>query len=164
MFHRQVKLLDIYISRILLEAAGATISLVLLTTIATVLGVIVGPADYGMALLGWFMLFWYAVGLSLLVGAVSERVEIVERVFHIFQYLMIPLSGSFFTVSSLPLYLQPLVLLNPTVHCTEMFREGFFGAAGEWQYEVGYVIKANALITLLGLIQVRAIARRVIVA
>jgi capsular polysaccharide transport system permease protein len=157
MYHRQVKVLDIYISRILVEAVGATASLCLLTVVLSAMQLIDFPVDILKVLCGWFLLAGYAFSLSILVGALSECTEIVERVFHIFQYLMIPLSGAFFTVESVPSELRGFVLLNPTVHCTELFREGFFGNRGYWVYDVAYVLVVTMMLALVGLLQLRRV-------
>jgi capsular polysaccharide transport system permease protein len=160
MFHAQVKLIDVYLSRLILEAAGATGSLFFLTFVFVGLGLVEPPKDYLLALLGWFLLGWYAFSVSLLFGALSERTEFIERLWHIVQYLMIPLSGSFFIVDALPPTLGSMVLLNPTVHCTEMFRAGFFGAGYSWQYSVSYATSASVALTLLGVSQVRLVSSR----
>lgn len=162
MFHAQVKLIDVYLSRLILEAAGATGSLFFLTFVFVGLGLVEPPKDYLLALLGWFLLGWYAFSVSLLFGALSERVEIIERVWHIFQYLMIPLSGSFFFVDALPDSLHSILLLNPTVHCTEVFRAGFFGGVVNWHYDVGYICVANGFISLFGLHQVSRLSKQAV--
>ncbi len=158
MFHAQVKLIDVYLSRLILEAAGATGSLFFLTFVFVGLGLVEPPKDYLLALLGWFLLGWYAFSVSLLFGALSERVEIIERVWHIFQYLMIPLSGSFFYVNALPTEFQALLLWNPTVSCVEIFRAGFFGGEYNWTYDASYVVKVSLLFGLLGLNQTKTLS------
>ena len=41
-------------------------------------------------------------------------------------------------VDWLPHYAQKLLLLNPSVHCFEMFRAGFFGAEVTTHYDPAY--------------------------
>jgi capsular polysaccharide transport system permease protein len=161
MFHRQVRPLDVYIARLVIEALGATMSMVSLSAGFLVFHLISVPPDPLLAAEGWFMLAWYSCGLSLLVGAVSEFTELVERVWHIVQYLMIPLSGTFFLVESLPVSLQGLVLMLPTVHCVEMFREGFLGADIVWHYDRFYVVCCNLGLTAVGLLAVRLASKNV---
>jgi ABC-type polysaccharide/polyol phosphate export permease len=159
MFHQQVTPIDVYISRLVLEFMGATISMVVLGIAFTAFGLVHPPKNPLQALFGWGLLAWFAFSLSLFVGAISEKSEIVDRVYHIFNYLMIPLSGSFFMVDSLPKALQSIVLLNPTVNCVELFRSGFFGDAHVWHYDIGYVVLANMILTVLGLAKVRQLNR-----
>jgi len=110
---------------------------------------------------GWTHLVIYATGLSLLVGSLSEQSEIVDKVWHPIMYLLIPLSGSFFTVESLPKSFAQYVTLNPTVHCTEMIREGFFGESYHWHYDRIYLVTFNVLILAAGILNIRLISKRI---
>jgi ABC-2 type transport system permease protein/capsular polysaccharide transport system permease protein len=159
LFHRQVKPLDVYIARIILEALGATISFIILTILLHSIGLVEWPQDYITLWAGWFLLAWYAASLGFFVGALSERSELVEKLWHPCQYIMIPLSGAFFMLSSFPPALRDILLYIPTVNCTEMFRAGYFGPGYEWFYSVSYVVVFNMVLMLLGLIQVRYVSK-----
>jgi ABC-type polysaccharide/polyol phosphate export permease len=162
MYHRQVLPIDVYIARIILEGLGATMSLVALTFAFWSFGLVSPPQDYLKAFAGWMLLFWFAAAVSLLIGALSERSELVEKLWHPAMYLMIPLSGALFMVGYLPQALQKWVLLLPTVHCTEMFRAGFLGSGHVWIYDIGYVVMFNMGLTLLALLQVRHVTRTLV--
>lgn len=151
MFHRPVKAFDIYAARLSLEAAGATISLISLSLLFSLTEHMAPPADLLTAACGWILLTLYSAFVALLVGAISDRSEIFEKTFHMFQYFMIPLSGAFFSVESLPTDLKSLILLNPTVHCTELIRAGFFGPIESWTYDVNYVITVSLSVALVAL-------------
>ena len=159
LFHRQVKPMDVYLSRLILEAAGGTISFIILSIIFISTGLVEAPHDILVVIEGWMLLIWYAVSLSLIVGSLSEKTEIVERVFHVLQYLMIPLSGSFLIVDSLPQKAQDILLYIPTVHCAEIIREGYFGSIHPWHYDYSYIIFVNTAMLLIGLAQVRDMSR-----
>lgn len=157
LFHRNVRPLDVYASRLILEGTGATMSFVILTIIFHSIGLVPLPYDQITMWAAWFLLAWFAAAFSLLLGAFSEKTDLVEKIWHPIMYLIIPLSGSFFMVSTLPPNLREVVLLNPTVHCAEMFRAGFFGSEHEWFYSTGYIVTFNMVLTLIALGQVRAI-------
>jgi capsular polysaccharide transport system permease protein len=157
LFHRQVKPIDIFTTRIALEGVGATTSFVLLTIAFHAIGIVPLPHDYITLWTGWLMLAWFAAGISLIIGALSENSEIVDKLWHPAMYLLVPLSGSFFMVEALPPALREAVLLNPTVHCAEMFRAGYFGPGHVWHYDILYVVAMNMLLTLLGLSLVRGL-------
>jgi capsular polysaccharide transport system permease protein len=159
LFHRQVKPIDIYISRCILEGAGATVSFFVLATAFHSLGMVRGPYDILQVCGGWLLLMWYAFSLSLLVGALSERTEIVDKIWHIIQYLMIPLSGSFVMLQSLPPGARSMMLWIPTVSCAELVREGYFGPIITSYYDVGYVVTITCVILLLALMQIRVVGR-----
>ncbi len=157
--HSPVRLIDVYLARAALEVVGASISMMLLAAILIATGHMQMPNDTLLAVGGWVLLAWYSTSLGLIVGAASEESELVERIWHILQYVMIPLSGSFFVVDSLPEALKTVALTLPTVSCVEMFREGVFGPVIIWSYRTGYVIAFNLVSTMVGLLMVRRVAR-----
>jgi ABC-2 type transport system permease protein/capsular polysaccharide transport system permease protein len=159
LYHRQVKPIDIYVSRILLEAIGATISFIILSFVFINVGLVNPPHDILVVFEGWMLLVWYAASISLIVGALSEKTEILEKVWHIIQYLMIPLSGSFFMLNSLPQQARDFLMYIPTVNCTEMIRAGYFGPVAPFFYDLPYVVVCNLGLTVLGLCQVRSVSR-----
>lgn len=161
MYHRNVKVIDIFISRILLELVGATASLTVLTVFFAFLGVMNWPEDITLVLSGWLLLSWFALALGFLVGAISERSETFERVWHVITYLMFPLSGAAFMVHWLPDAGQRAVLWFPMVHGVEMIRHGYFGNIVHTYENSTYFILVNLLLTLVGLALVRESGRRV---
>ena len=161
MYHRNVKVMDIFVSRILLELVGATASLTILTLFFSFIGVMKWPRDISLILEGWLLLCWFATALGFTVGAISERSETFDRIWHVITYLLFPLSGAAFMVDWLPQGIQHLVLLLPMVHGVEIIRQGFFGDAGLTYGDPAFFAAVNLLLTLLGLALVRDAGRRV---
>ncbi len=161
MYHRNVRVLDVFLARIILEIVGATTSMMVLTITFSAMGWMNLPADILTAIIGWLLLAWFALALSLVVGAASERSEVVERVWHIFTYLLFPLSGAAFLVDWLPKAFQEAILWVPMVHGTEMIRHGYFGSSVRTYENPTYMILCNSVITLIGLALVRETGRRV---
>lgn len=161
LYHRNVRVLDVFISRLTLEIAGATCSIVVLTVVFTACGLMHAPSDLLTALSGWILLAWFAIALGLLVGAASERSEMIERVWHIVTYLLFPLSGAAFMVDWLPESAQKLILWIPMVHGTEMIRHGFFGVEVRTHEDPVYLIVVNLVLSLFALAMVRETGRRV---
>jgi capsular polysaccharide transport system permease protein len=161
LYHRNVRVLDLFIARILLEVSGATMSLVVLTSAFVFVGAMAPPADLVPVLLGWFLLAWFGAGLALVLGALTAYSESVERLWHTASYLIFPLSGALFMVEWLPKDFQKLVLLIPMVSGVEMLREGYFGAVVRTHYDASYLAGVCILLTFVGLILVRDAARRV---
>lgn len=161
LYHRYVKVFDLFAARLILEIVGATSSLFLLTAMFTLFGLMSPPADILTALIGWLLLAWFAFGLSLIVGAVSERSEVVERIWHVITYLMFPLSGAAFMVDWFPKVIQNFLLWVPMVHGTEMIRHGYFGSSVHTYESPGYLALVNSVLILIGLALVRETGRRV---
>lgn len=160
MYHRNVRIIDIYAARILLESAGATLSFVVLSLIFIHIEWIEPPEDVLKVIAGWLLLFWFAAMLAVNLGVLSERTELVDKFWHPTSYLLFPLSGTAFLVDALPTGMQNLVLYLPIVHCVELLRDGYFGSHFHAIYDVRYVLVVNMMMTLFGLAQIRDISRK----
>lgn len=161
LYHRNVRVFDVFAARLILEIAGASTSFILLTIMFSAIGWMNLPEDLFTVTVGWILLVWFSIALSLIVGAASERSEIVERVWHILTYLMFPLSGAGFMVDWFPKAAQELVYWVPMVHGTEMIRHGFFGAAVHTYEDPAYLVLLNTAMSLVGLALLRETGRRV---
>jgi ABC-2 type transport system permease protein/capsular polysaccharide transport system permease protein len=162
LYHRNVRPIDIYLSRIILEIAGATMSFVFLGLAFGFAGWLKPPEDVLQIAGGWFMLAWFGGSLALFLGALSETSETVEKLWHPMSYFLFPLSGAAFLVDVLPQAAQKVVLLLPMVHGVEYVREGYFGSQITAHYDLGYMALINTMFTLLGLAQVNRVSRTVI--
>ncbi len=162
MYHRNVKVLDIFFSRVILEWVGATASIIALTLIFSSLGFMKMPYDVATALGGWLLLAWFSLGLGLIVGAVSERSETFERTWHVISYLMFPLAGAVFMVDWLPKAAQEKIVWVPMIHGVEMIRHGYFGDLVRTHENPIYFSIVNLLLTLIGLALARETGRRVL--
>lgn len=159
LYHRNVKVLDVLLARIFLEIAGATASFTLLTLVSWLLGFTHLPTDISKVLIGWVMTAWFGMSLALVLGALSERTDLVERTWHTISYLLFPLSGVLFIVDWLPKAAQQYILLLPMVNGVEMIREGYFGNIQRFHYNFPYMLFACASLTLAGLILTRLAER-----
>jgi len=162
MYHRNVKVMDVFLARLILEAAGATISFVVLSIVFIAIGMIEPPEDLLVVTAGWFMLAWFGFSLAVFLGALSEEYEIVEKLWHPSAYLLFPLSGAAFLVDALPVAAQQAVLYLPMVHGVEYLREGYFGSQINAHYDLQYMALCNTALLLLGIAQLRKISRMVI--
>lgn len=161
MYHRNVKVIDIFVARVVLEILGATASLILLTAVFAFSGIMSWPEDLIPIIIGWALLCWFTLALGLAIGAISERSELFERIWHVITYLMFPLSGAAFMVAWLPVSFQKLVMWVPMVTGVEMVRRGFFGHLVTTHENPGYFALVNLILTLFALALVRECGRRV---
>lgn len=159
LYHRNVRPIDIYFARLLLEASGATISFVFLILFFHFIGWIQLPEDLFKVIAGWSMLAWFGFGLALTLGTLSERFESVEKLWHPTAYILFPLSGAAFLVDALPQAGQKWVLILPMVHGVEFVRDGFFGSSIITHYDPGYMALCNLGLTLVGLANERQLSR-----
>lgn len=161
LYHRNVKVIDVFSARLVLEIAGATMSFSILTIVFSSIGIMQWPKDILTVIYAWFLLIWFAISLSLIVGAAAERSELVDRVWHIITYLLFPLSGAAFMVDWFPKVIQDYLYWIPMVHGTEMIRHGYFGDTVKTYEDPVYFALVNTLLLLFGLALTRETGRRV---
>lgn len=151
LYHRSVSLLDILLSRMLLEFIGTTTAffIVYLTLIAA--GFVEPIYDYGLVVVGWLMMGWLAFGVGAVTAVLTELYEWMDKFIGPIQYLQLPLSGTFFLVDWLPESAQRLIWYNPTVHCYEVFRAGFFGPSIVTHYSLWYLGLWAFVLSLAGI-------------
>jgi capsular polysaccharide transport system permease protein len=161
LYHRNVRLLDVFITRIVLEVAGATASFIVLAIFFGWLEWIRPPVDPFRVLSAWLMLAWFGGALAILVGTGTAYSDLIDRLWHPASYLLFPLSGAAFMVEWLPAAARNVVLMLPMVHGVEMLRDGFFGGAVRTHYDMSYMAGCNVFLTLCGLALLRDAAGRV---
>lgn len=161
LFHRNVRVIDLFLARILLELAGTTLSMIALLFVGAVVGLIPPPSDLLTMAAGWALLAWYSAAMGLLIGGICEYSEMVERLWHPIAYFQLPVSGAFVMADWLPANIRHIVMIFPVPHCVELFRLGYFGPAIHAYYDVGYVATICAVLTWLGFVVVRDVSRKV---
>ena len=162
LYHRNVRPIDIFLSRLFLEGAGATISFVVLGVFFMGIGWLHPPEDVLKVIGGWLMIAWFGMALGILLGAWSEQSEIVEKLWHPAAYLLFPLSGAGYLVDALPARAQDLVLLLPMVHGVEYVRDGYFGSQIVAHYSVAYMLHWNLGLTYFALALTQKVSRTVV--
>jgi lipooligosaccharide transport system permease protein len=105
---------------------------VVYVVIAAVLGTLTGPG----VLLSLLFAVLCGMALSAPLVAFSATVEREGTAFNnIFRFLVLPMTlfaGTFFPVSSLPVYLRPIAWVTPLWHGTELSRAAAFGRMQLW--------------------------------
>jgi ABC-type polysaccharide/polyol phosphate export permease len=162
LFHRNVRVIDVYLSRLTLEGAGATMAFIFLAIFFMAIEWMEPPEDVLQVAGGWVMLAWFGAALALLLGSMSERYETIEKLWHPASYILFPLSGAAFMVDALPAGAQEIILALPMVHGVEYVREGWFGSEIRAHYDLAYMAMCNIALTLLGFAQTRLVGRTVV--
>ncbi|MFM8330847.1 MAG: ABC transporter permease [Candidatus Methylumidiphilus sp.] len=160
MYHRNVRVLDIFLSRIILEVSGTTTAFTILSLVFISISWMEPPADILKVLHGWALLAWFGSSLGMVTGALTERSELVEKLWHPVSYVLFPLSGAGFMVDWLPTSMREVVLWVPIVHAMELLREGYFGGTIRAHYDIGYMSFCCLCLMFLGLALVKDAGRR----
>lgn len=155
LYHSQITLFDIMISRSLIEIIGAVLAFVLLSVLGIMLGLMSLPVRplylYG-AIIAMALL---THGMSMVVASAAQSSPVIGRLSHAFSYFMFPLSGAFFTVSFLPPWARSFMLLNPMVTIFEAARYGLFTGASPAYIYPGYVAVFIMVFWCWGLVALR---------
>ena len=159
MHHRQVKIIDVYAARILLDQGAVTTSFVLLALTFWVYGWLLPPEDVVQVLVGWLLMAWFGTGLALTLAGLAERLEVIEKLWPPLAYILFPFSGAAFIADALPEKVRGIMLWLPMLNGTEFIRDGFFGSHFVAHYSLGYLIVCNMVLTLFGLSQVRLVGK-----
>lgn len=162
MYHRNIKALDIYFARIMIEFSGATISFFTLSLFFIMIGWLEPPEDFLKVVGGWLLIAWFGAVLAISLGALSHEYELVDKLWHPASYLIFPLSGSAFLVAALPPFAQEIVLYIPMVHGVELVRDGFFGSRARAIYDLSYVLPFSLALSVCALMMARWIEGRVV--
>jgi capsular polysaccharide transport system permease protein len=161
LYHRNITILDLFMARIVLELIGVSLAFAIVTTILIIFGLCPPPERLGIVYQGWFICGLNASGMALMVGSISELVEVVERIIGVTLYILVPVSGTFFLADWLPPDIRSAALILPFLHCAEMVRYGFFGDAIIPHYNAAYAITFGAVMALIGLLLMRYVRDRV---
>jgi capsular polysaccharide transport system permease protein len=151
LYHRQITVMTLYISRIAVEILGTSAAFMFCMLAFFLSGHIEVPDDPPLMLAGWLLYAWYAAATAILVGALSERSEVTEKIWGPISYVMIPLSGTFYMVDWMPAQVREAILWMPPVNGVEMIRGGYFSASVTAHFDAIYLVYVNLVLTACGL-------------
>jgi capsular polysaccharide transport system permease protein len=159
--HRRVTLLDVFLARHVIEFL--TIAMVMfIFQIALLLSGVEFPHAPMQMLAALVLMLLISQGFAFLVGSVAAMIPSMERITHVFSYLLLPVSGAFWMMDALPRWAQDIVIWVPIVHIFEILREGQFGELYRYHYSLEYVGYWIIGLTLVGLSALRVVRRHVI--
>jgi ABC-type polysaccharide/polyol phosphate export permease len=154
LYHRQVAVIDFYLTRVLLEHAGATMAFVCLVLLFALFSMVPLPLDPLQVAAGWFMIAWFGFGLSLLVGSLVHRAPLMQKLWVPTSMLLFLCSAVIYPVDTLPHAARYYVLLLPMTNGIEYLREGYFGPVMTYYYHMWFMAVCNTALTALGLLSV----------
>lgn len=159
LFHRNVTVLDLALTRALFEFSAVSVSFLFLSIVFIGIGLMSAPINPLQVLYAWFLLGWFFISAGLIAVFLDQKSELFHRVSHVFMYLSLPLTGAFSMVGWLPKKLQATYLLSPMVNGVEMLREGYFGEIVQAQYSISFLITCNIVQTAVALFLVSQVKK-----
>lgn len=160
LYHRNVRVIDLLLSRMILEIASVTVAQIAIMLLFIFIGWIELPADIFYMLIAWILMAFFAFGLGFVLYAISCKSEVFGKIWNAMGIVFMMASGVFYLVSSLPQQAQEIVLWIPMAHGTEMFRHGYFGATVVTMENPWYLALWDIILLLVGLLTVHNIVRQ----
>jgi capsular polysaccharide transport system permease protein len=158
--HRPVRPIDVIYARIILEFTSAAAVFFFLFPIFIFVGICHWPADIFIMAVGYLLIIWFSFAFVMIMVALAELSENIEKTSHIILYLMLPFSGVFIPAYIVPQPYRNYLLYFPLVDCVEFFHRGYFGAQMPTYYHLGYTLVTLVAMTLFGyLLTFMSIAR-----
>jgi capsular polysaccharide transport system permease protein len=152
LYHRQVTIFDLFAALTLLEVLSNITAMLVSGAILYVLGAIDLPKDPGLFCAGYLYTVWWSVAMGLIIGALSERADVVERAWSPISYMYLPVSGFFYLACWLPDRVREgALLVVPGLHAYEMIRSGLLGPVFRPYYDAPYVTLVLTVLTAIGL-------------
>ena len=163
LYHRQVRMLDLLIARVVLEIYGTAIAYLVMGFAFWAFDLYEWPKDWGLFYLGWFYFIVFSTAMALIIGSLTEMYEWTEKMVGPLMYFMLPVCGCFFMVDWLPGNFQQLVLYFPTVNAYEMLRGGQFGPGVPVHYDLPLVTATCFSMLAVGLLLTRNVHKHLVI-
>lgn len=159
LYHRNVRVLDTIFARILLEVAGATIAQIIIMGFFIAINWIDIPDDVFYMLIAWLLMALFATGFGLIICSIAFYIEAFGKIWGTLSFIMLPLSGAFFFLHTLPPSIREYAQWIPMISGTEMFRHGYFGNAITTYENISFLIICDLIMLLIGLIMVKKFSK-----
>ncbi|WP_081847711.1 ABC transporter permease [Parasaccharibacter apium] len=151
LFHQLVTPLDIILARTTLEVLGTILAGVLVLFGSIFLGYMQSPVNWAQVYLGVGFVVYFCYGFSLIVAALTERSDLLEKAMSILSYLSLPLSGAFTMTEWLPARYRFFLEYSPLANGIEMIRAGEFGIGVVPHYSVVFLIFSCTFQMIIGI-------------
>ena len=157
LYHRNVRVIDLFLARILLQIGSITLSLVVLTCVFSWFGLMDPPRDVLTALEGWMTACFFGLSLGIFIGSFATKHHWIDHIWHPFSYIVGGIAGAAILMEMVPPKLRKMLLYFPMVHGSECLRDGFFGDKFTPYYDLTYENLISLVLLFLGLLQMRTI-------
>lgn len=151
LFHANIKPFDVLIAVFFLETIGIFAAFICAYFPLVIFGVILPPRDTLLMIGGWLFLAWFSISVGLIIAALTEMYEPVEKFIGPLLYVTIPLTGVFAMIDWLPQKAQAVLVYSPIATSVEMFRAGAFPEDIVTYYDPFFLTVVCAMLTAIGI-------------
>ena len=161
--YRQVRVFDAFLTRFVLEAVIAFITLATILLGSAWLGVNVVVVNSLKFLLLFVLLSIFSFGISLVFGVLNKLYPEAGKFLPVALRPLFFISGAFFTINDMPSSLHAFLLWNPLLHIFELMRSCFATHYNTSLVSLSYVWVTTLISITLGMLFYRANWRRMLV-
>jgi capsular polysaccharide transport system permease protein len=159
LYHRQVKVFDFILVRVLIEAIGTMMAFIFAAIVLIFFNVFPIPSNVGALVAGWAIYAFFVFSICTILAPLSELSEVVEKLVPISVYISIPFSGVFNLASWMPPNVREALMWSPMVSGMELMRYGVFGDVITPYYDLDKALGISLVCLLVGLILCRHVRR-----
>lgn len=161
LYHANVRPMDLLLALGFLEILGVFTAF-LIAYVPLALFDLVLPVHDPLKLIGGFLFVgWFAMSFGMILAAVSEMFEFVEKFVQAFLYVTLPLSGVFTLVDWLPQKAQTVLLYSPMVHAVEMIRSSVLAEDVTTVYDPVFLVIVCSVQTAIGFLMMFYVQRHI---
>lgn len=146
--HQNIRPIDIIYARIILTFSSAAAAFMVLFPFFMAIGVTHLPKNWLYFGLGYLMVIWFSFAFVLIMAALAELSDTIERTSHIILYFMLPFSGVFFPLYIIPEPYRGYMEYFPLISAVEFFHKGYFGNQMPTYYKLNWAIFSLIAMTL----------------
>jgi capsular polysaccharide transport system permease protein len=158
LYHRNVKVIDLFYARFLLEFLSLSFVLVFLNFWFNFFNLMPLPTNFLKTSLAWLLLGWVIFSIGLILSYATFKIPLLRRNRFLVLILITPFTGALTMLNWLPLEQREIMSYFPVVHAMELFREGYFGNINAI-YSISYFLFVTFLIFFIGLVLTRKVRR-----
>ncbi|WP_238313456.1 ABC transporter permease [Methylobacterium crusticola] len=155
----QVKVLDLLMSRMVVEFCTACMSILLAFLIVFSLGIDATPVDPYQAALAFLASILFAIGIGVINANIATVFPPYQIGFVLVIILLYGLSGVFYLPEGLPQVLYDAIAWNPMMQLIVWFRSAFYAGYGE-SVARSYVVLLSGALIVIGLLWERFLTKR----
>lgn len=159
--HRNLRPLDFYAARLILEIVGVTTSFVALLVVLIITGLAPMPKNIPLMVGAWLLFVWFAIGFGMTMGPLLAHIEILSILWRPISMGLMMASGVFFFLAWLPINVREILLWLPMIHGSEMMKNGYFGNLITTYYDPYYFALCNLVLTFTGLMLAKGFGKHV---
>ncbi|MET4692175.1 ABC transporter permease [Endozoicomonas lisbonensis] len=154
--YRQVRIFDLFLTRLILEANISFIVLITLIAGSWWIGFEVEVVNSLRFLLVYLVFSFFSFGIGLIFGVLNTLYPEPSKLLPMTLRPLMFVSGTFFSINEVPRGFQEMLLWNPLIHAFELMRSSF-----SYHYDISLVsleyLTLSAIVSVtLGMLMLRA--------